>query len=223
MARPRRSDRRDSNDDNELNNPRSRPKEPASIHDVIKQRDNARGDVWLLQQEKVQWQQQLQTSQCTANEWEGRATQNHQLYLGEQQRYQEVLCLYNEEQVKAIELFAKYEEADAQRSQYLTLYSEAQQQLKYEKRSKAGIKGWETRRKLENERLNQQISDMVILLRESLQRKEESINYLYLIGDRMDRIQRLMDSAEQESNHDRVGLLEKLMHVWLAVQKILAE
>jgi hypothetical protein len=187
------------------------------------ERDEAKQQIQETATQLVHVCQELQTSQFKVNEWEEHATQNHQLYLGEQQRYQQVLCLYNEEQVKAIELFAKYEEADTQRSQYLALYNKAQQQLKYEKRSKAGIKSWETRRKLENERLNQQISDMVILLRESLQRKEESINYLYLMGDRMDRIQRLMGSAEQESSHDRVGLLEKLMHVWLAVQKILAE
>jgi hypothetical protein len=101
--------------------------------------------------------------------------------------------------------------------------NELQSELKSERRSKASIKGWERRRKTENERLNQQIGDMVILLRDSLAQQEDSINYLYLIGDRLDRIQQLMDSAEQETDRDPVHLLETLMRVWLTVQKILAE
>lgn len=217
-----RADRQDSNRDNERNNPRPQQKEPITYAEMKQQRDNARADKYLLQQEKVQLQEQLQTSQVAVDKWKEYKIQQ-KLFLGEQQKYQQTLFLYNEEKAKAIELFAKYEEADAQRAQYLTLYNEAQTQLKSEKSSKASIKGWETRRKRENERLKQQIGDMVILLRESLERKEESINHLYLIGDRMDRIQFLMASAELESNQNPVGDLEKLMRVWLLVQKILAE
>jgi hypothetical protein len=223
MPGMRRADRQDSNSDNERNNPPAQKKEPLSYHELKQQRDNARADRCLLQQEKIQLRQQLRTSQLAANEFKEDATQNYQLYLGEQQKYQQTLSLYSEEKARANELLAKYEEVNAQRVQYLTLCNEVKTQLKFEKSSKASIKGWETRRKLENERLKQQIGDMVLLLRESLERKEESINYLYLIGDRMDRIQRVMDSAELESNQDPVKLLEKLMRVWLLVQKILAE
>ncbi|MGB8701133.1 MAG: hypothetical protein WCD18_17105 [Thermosynechococcaceae cyanobacterium] len=223
MSGMRRADRQNSNNDNERNNPHARKLEPLLYHELKQQRDNARADKYLLKQEKEQLQQQLQTSQDKVDEWEERTTQNYQLYLDEQQKYKHTLCLYNEENARAIELLAKYEEVEAQRVQYLTLYNTAQTQLKFEKSSKASIKGWETRRKNENERLKQQISDMVVLLRESIERKEESINYLYLMGDRMNRIQHLMDSAELESNQDPVGLLEKLMRIWLLVQKILAE
>jgi hypothetical protein len=202
MPGMRRADRRSSNDDNELNNPRSRMPEPLSYHELKQQRDNARAD-------RQQLQQQLQTTQLSIIEWEGRAQENYQLYL--------------DEQTRAIELQFKYEEADTQRMKYLALYNETQELLKYERRSKAGIKGWGTRRKQENERLKQQISDMVVLLRESLERQQDSTNYLYLVGDRLDRIQRLMDFAEQESSQDPAKLLEKLMRVWLLVQKILAE
>jgi hypothetical protein len=223
MPGMRRADRRDSNGDNERNNPRPRQQEPLLYNELKQQRDNARADRYLLQQEKDQLQQQIQASQLTVVEWEERIAQGHQLYLGEQQKYQQALFLYSEEKAKSEKLLAKYEEVDAQRIQYLTLYNEIQTQLKSEKNSKASIKGWETRRKRENERLKQQIRDMVLLLRESLERKEESINHLYLIGDRLDRIQSLMASAELESNQDPVGHLEKLMRVWLLVQKILAE
>lgn len=195
MSGMRRGDRRDSNIDNELKNPRSQQQEPLSYHELKQQRDNARGDRYLLQQENVKLQQELQ----------------------------QTLCLYNEEKERAVELLSKYKETDAKHVRYLTLYNEAQTQLKFEKSSKASIKGWETRRKLENERLKQQISDMVVLLRESLERQEENINHLYLMGERMDKIQRLMTSAELELSQNPVLLLEKLMRVWLLVQKILTE
>jgi hypothetical protein len=217
-----RADRRDSNSDNERNNPRPQQIETITYAELKQKLALTKAEKDVLQREKVQLQQQLQTSQLTVDEWKEYEIQQ-QLFLSEQQKYQQTLFLYNEEKAKAVELFAKYEEVDAQRVQYLTLYNEAQAQLKSEKSSKASIKGWETRRKRENERLKQQIRDMVLLLRESLERKEESINHLYLIGDRMDRIQYLMASAELESNQDPVGHLEKLMRVWLLVQKILAE
>jgi len=49
--------------------------------------------------------------------------------------------------LRAAELLSKYEEANVQCTHYLNLYNETQEQLKYERRSKASIKGWETRRK----------------------------------------------------------------------------
>ncbi len=223
MPGMRRADRRDSNSDNERNNPRSRQPEPPSYLELKQQRDNARGDKFLLQQEKAQLQQQLQTSQLAVDEWEQRATQNNQLYLSEQQRYQQTLCLYNEEKAKTVELIAKYQEADARRTQYLTLYNEAQELLKRERRSKAVIKGWETRRKIENERLKQEIAEMVVLLRESLASKDEAVNNLYALAERMDRIQQLVDSVEVESTGNPVGLLQKLKRIWLAIKDILSE
>jgi len=171
----------------------------------------------------VHVQQELQTFQVEAYEWKERATQNHQLYFEEQQRYQQTLCLYNEEKARATELLTKYEEADVQRAQYLTLYNEAQSQLKYERRSKAGIRSWETRRKRENERLKQEIGEMAVLLRDSLARKDEAINNLYFLAERMDRIQQLVDLVEEESTSTPVGMLQKFKYIWLAIKEILTE
>jgi hypothetical protein len=167
--------------------------------------------------------QEIETYQLKVNEWEERATQNHQLYLDEQQKYQQTLCLYKEEKERSTEWLAKYEQADAQRQQYLTLYNEAKEELKYERRSKASIKGWETRRKRENERLKREIGEMTILLRDSLERKDEAVNNLYILAERMDRIQQLVDSVEEESTNTPVGLLQKFKRIWLAIKEILVE
>jgi hypothetical protein len=233
----RRADRRSPNDDNAINNPRSPKKEPASerelrglVNTIRAQRDEARSErdeakqqVQETATQLVHVRQELQISHFKVNEWEEHATQNHQLYLGEQQRYQKTLCLYNEEKTRAVGLLAKYEETDAQRAKYLTLYNEAQEQLKYERHSKAGIKGWETRRKFENERLKQEIAEMIVLLRESLVSKDEAVNSLYAVAERMDRIQQLVDSVEEEAAGTPIGLLQKLRRIWLAIKDILAE
>lgn len=134
-----------------------------------------------------------------------------------------MLCLYDEEKARAAELLAKYEEADAQRAQYLTLYNEVQEQLKYERSSKAGIKGWETRRKRENERLKREIGEMVVLLQESMARKDEAVNNLYALAERMDKIQRLVDSVDGDETSTPVGILQKFRRIWLAIKEILAE
>lgn len=233
MSGMRRGDRQDSNHDNAVKYPRSRKEEPVSPHELKQLLMTARSqrDEWQQRAKEnqeaaaqlVHVQQELQTSQFEVHEWKGYATQNHQLYFDEQQRYQQTLCLYNEEKVRATELLAKYDEADVQRTQYLTLYNEAQAQLKYERRSKAGIKSWETRRKHENERLKQEVAKMTVLLRESLARKDDSVNNLYILAERMDRIQQLVDSVEEESTSTPVGLLQKLRHIWLAIQDILSE
>jgi hypothetical protein len=265
MPGMRRADRRNSNDDNALNNPRARTEESTSPRELKQllmtarsQRDEAqtaRDQARQLQQETatqlVHIQKEFQTSQFKIQEWEERATQNHQLFLGEQQKYQQTLCLYNQEQAKATELFAKFGEAETQRVKYLTLYNEeqaratelfvkfeeaetqrvkyltlcneAQEQLKFERRSKAGIKVWETRRKLENDRLKQEIAEMVILLRESLASKDEAVSSLYTVAERMDRIQQLVDSVEEDSTNTPGGLLQKLRRIWLAIKDILAE
>jgi len=229
----KRADRRDSNRDHALNYPRSRQEEPVSPHELKQLLATARTqrDEWKQQAcenqqataQLVQVQQTLQSVQVEVRSWQERSAQNHQLYLEEQQRYQQALCLYNEEQAKAAQLLTQYKEAEAQRDQYLTLYNEAQAQLKYERRSKAGIKGWETRRKAENERLKREIADMVVLLRESLTRKDEAVNHLYVLAERMDRIQQLVDSVEEAPVGTPMGLLKKLQRVWFAVKEILAE
>lgn len=230
-------DRRGSNYLNEVNNPRPKQKEPIRYDELRQQRDNARADRYLLQQETAQLRQEkeaissnltqihqeLQSSQLQVYEWEERATQNHRLFLDEQQKYEQTFSLYNAEKTRAIELLAKYEEADVQRNQYLTLYNETQELLKFERRSKAGIKGWETRRKAENERLKQEIGEMVVLLRESLVRKDEAVNNLYILAERMDKIQQLVDSAEDEVPSTPVSLLLKFRRIWLAIREILAE
>jgi len=233
----RRADRQDSNDDNARNHPRSRREEPSSPHELRQslvnarsQRDEVRAELDKEQRclqetdaQLVRVQQEFQTSQSEVYAWKERTTQNHQLYLGEQQKYQQTLCLYDEEKARATELLAKYEAADAHRALYLTLYNETQAQLKYERRSKAGIKGWQTRRQLENERLKQEIGEMTFLLRESLTRKDEAVNSLYSLAERMDRIQQLVDSVEEESTGTPIGLLQKLRRIWLSIKDILTE
>ncbi len=161
------------------------------------------------------------------NEWRERTTQNHKLYIEEQKeeqkKYQQTLCLYDEEKIRATDLLAKYETAEAQRTQYLILYNETQAQLKYERRSKAGVKGWQTRRQLENDRLKKEIGEMTVLLRESLTRKDEAVNSLYSLAERMDRIQQLVDSVEEESTGTPINLLQKLRRIWLTIKDILTE
>jgi hypothetical protein len=168
-------------------------------------------------------QQEFQTSQFEIDKWKERTAQNYQLYLGEQQNYQQTLYLYDQEKTKSTELLTKYNEADAKRVQYLTLYNETQVQLKYERRSKAGIKGWETRRKRENQQLKQEIGEMTVLLHESLTRKDEAVDSLYLLAGRMDRIQQLVDSVEVESTNSPVGLIQKLRLIWISIKDILTE
>jgi hypothetical protein len=116
-------------------------------------------------------QQEFQTSQSEVDTWKERTTQNHQLYLTEQQKYQQTLCLYNETQ---------------------------SQLLKYERESKAGIERWETQLKLENQKLKQEIGEMTILLSQSLQRKDEAVNTLYALAKDMEQNQQLVDSLRSQ-------------------------
>jgi hypothetical protein len=268
----RRADRQTSSDDNARNQPISRQREPVSYHELKQFLMNARSERDELKRENqeaaaqlVRIQQESETYQLKATDWEESAAQNHLLYFkeqqkhqqifclyneekaratewlakyeeanahrkqylslynDEQQKYQQTLCLYNEEKARATEWLAKYEEANAQREQYLTLYNDAKEQLKYERRSKASIKGWETRRKRDNERLKWEIGEMTLLLRESLARKDEAVNNLYVVAERMDRIQQLVDSVEEESANTPISLLQKLKHIWLAIKEILGE
>ncbi len=302
-----RNDRQTPNDDNARNNPGSRREEQISYHELKQQRDNARADRFLLQQENDQLQQnliiidarisqtlaelnssrdkayeweataikngqlyvgeqkknqrllllcdeeqqraallssqlssqqqdfqgsnaqvlqisqKLEYSQIEISEWRDRAMQYQQLYLGEQEKYEQTTCSYEEEKKRATELIAKYEEADSQRIKYFTLYGETQAQLKKERKSKAGIRSWETRRKHENQRLKEEIAEMTVLLRDSLARKGEAVENLYALADRMDQMQKLVDVEEEESTVHQTGLRQKLKRIWMTIQDILAE
>jgi hypothetical protein len=229
----RRSDRRDSNDDNAINNPRSRQKEPVSPHELkqLLMTVRAQRDEWQQKAQEneaattqlVHVQQEIQTYQVKLTQLEELASQNYQLYVSEQQNYQQTLCLYNEEQARNIELLSKYEQANSELERYLTLYNEAKAELKYERRSKASIKAWETRRKAENERLKREIADMVVLLRESMSSKDEAVNNLYVVAERLERIQSLVDSVEEETTNSPIGLVQKFKRIWLAIKEILSE
>ncbi|MBD1845929.1 hypothetical protein H6F89_21455 [Cyanobacteria bacterium FACHB-63] len=145
------------------------------------------------------------------------------LYQEAKTQFESYLTLYKSEKTKNDQLSIQFEEVQAERDRYLTLYNESQNELKFERRSKAGIKGWETRRKRENERLKQEIGEMTVLLRDSLERKDEAIDSLYVVAERMDRIQRLVDSVDEDSTTNPVGMIQKLQRIWQAVKEILAE
>jgi chromosome segregation ATPase len=246
----RRADRKDSNDDNSANHLRSRQKEPASMHELRQFLMNARAerDKWQQQakkneeaaSERDEWQQRAkeyqeaasqlvlvqqenETYQVQLTEFKERAEQNYHLYADEQQNHQHTLHLYNEEKARATELLTKYETVNSEREMYLTLYNQAKAELKYERRSKASIKGWETRRKAENERLKREIAEMVVLLHKSLASKDEAVNNLYIVAERMDRIQSLVDSVEDETTSNPMGLVQKFRRIWLAIKEILSE
>lgn len=220
----RRADRGNDSDDNFVNNPRSRQVEPISTHE-------SKQLILTLRAQKDELQQKVKAT-------EHRVEHTHHLYLEEQQRYQTTLTLYQEvqtqaqsylalydqEKAKSSELLVQFEAVQAERDQYITLYNEAQDQLKFERRSKAGIKGWETRRKRENERLKQEIGEMTVLLRDSLARKDAAISNLEELATRMDRIQHLVDSVEDDSTaNNPIGLLQKFRRIWQAIQDILTE
>ncbi|MEH1934178.1 MAG: hypothetical protein V7L14_10700 [Nostoc sp.] len=196
----------------------------------LDEQENHQKTLYLYNEEKAKisqivhvHQREIQTYQLEANELKEQVTQNYQFYIDEQQNYQQTLCLYNEEKARATELLTKYEAVNSEREMYLTLYNEAKAELKYERRSKAGIKGWETRRKAENERLKREIAQMVVLLRESLTSKDEAVNSLYVVAERMDRIQSLVDSVEEETTNNPMGLVQKFKRIWLAIKDILSE
>ena len=244
MTGMRRGDRRDANDDNARRNIHIPQHEPTSMEELRQRLLEARAERIRTETERdqikseleeknnslvekstelVHVQQAFQAAQLEVATWQEKTNQNHQLYLTEQQNHQQTLTLYDQERAKVNEWAAKYAEVEAQSNNYLALYNEAQIQLKYEKRSKAGIKGWETRRKQVNQRLKQEIGEITILLRESLSQKDEALENLYLFADRMDKIQKLVDSVEGESSDNPIGLLQKLKRIWLSIKDILAE
>ena len=219
----RRSDRRDDSYDNSIHHPQSRQTEQLSYHE-LKQR-------WLVvRNERDTLQQTVQANQQKAEEFQSLylTTQAQYettltLYHDAQNQAQSYLTLYNQEQARRHELAIQYEAAQAERQHYLTLYQQAQDDLKFERRSKAGIKSWETRRKRENERLKQEIAAMTVMLRDSMNREEGAIENLEAIAQRMDKIQSLIDSVDEETTNNPVGLLQKFQRIWQAVKEILAE
>lgn len=156
-------------------------------------------------------------------EADAQAQSNFTLYQEAQTQFQSYLTLYQTEKARGDELVVQCEQIQAQRDRYLALYNESQEELKFERRSKAGIKGWETRRKKENQRLKQEIAEMTVLLKDSLDRKEEAIENLYVVAERMDRIQQLVNSVDEDSSTNPAGMLQKLQRIWQAVKEILAE
>jgi ATP-dependent Lon protease len=219
-----RADRRTQNDDNARNHPVARQVEPMTSKEQQQSLATIRAQRNEAQDALKQSQVAMEGLQLAVQDWTDRAQQNHQLFVDEQQRYQHTLVLYDQEKNRANQLLIQYETADAERAKYLALYTETDAALKFERRSKAGIKGWETRRKKENERLKQEIGDMALLLQESLARKDEAVDSLYAVAERMDRIQKLVNSVEDggEANNP-VGLMQKFQRIWLTIREILAE
>lgn len=180
--------------------------------------------LYLEEQKKSLEEQQRYRSTLTLYQEAKQQYESTQvLYQEAQDKAQSYLVLYDEAKARNSELFAQYETVQTERDQYLVLYNEAQGQLKFERRSKASIKGWETRRKRENELLKREIAEMTLLLRDSLERKEAAIDQLEELASRMDRIQTLVDSVGEETSTNPVGLLQKFKRIWQAIQDILAE
>jgi chromosome segregation ATPase len=237
MTGMRNNDRRTPSDRNEIDHPRSNRTEPTPRHELehrilhllsdknemkekLKDKDK---EIAETSSQLVIFKEKSQTFELRINLLDNRVRETEQLFSEEQQKYEQVTHLYQTEQARAQEFLAKYEEADAERSKYLLLYQDVQGQLIHERRSKAGIKGWETRRKKENERLKKEIGEMTVLLRDSLARKDAAINNLYILAERMDRIQDLMDSVEEESDGNFFTFPQKLKRIWSAIKDILSE
>ena len=212
----RRADRRNLIDDDNVNNPRSRKKEPIPRHDLMVQLQTVRS-------QKNEINEKLKSTQKAFEEEKEKSEANNQLLLHEKAKYKDLLLNYDNAKETIITLEAKYQEADTLRQKYVTLYSEAKDDLRFERRSKASIKGWQTRRKKENERLKQEIGQMVLVIQESLQKKDQAINNLYILAERMERIQDLVDSVEEEQNSSPIALFDKLKRIWSAIRIILAE
>lgn len=233
----RRADRRDDSYDNALHHPAARQPEQLSYHEVRTRWLTTRTERDELRQRSEALEQQAQQSQTLYLAEQQKYQSALTLYQEEQQRYQSTLTLYqeahtqaqsyltlyNQEQTRALDLTAKYQQAETERQHYLTLYNQALDDLKFERRSKAGIKGWETRRKRENDRLKQEIGEMTVLLRNSMNREEDALTNLDAIATRMDRIQSLINSVDEDPGENAIGFLQKLQRIWQAVKEILAE
>lgn len=251
MPGMRRGDRRDSSYDNSVQYPTSRSPEPLSAHESKQLLMTLRAQKQELEQKVQQTEQQAeQTHQLYLKEQEQYQTTltlyqdektNHQStltrYQDVQQKYQSTmtlyqeaqtqmtsyLALYDQEKARSQELVIQLETVQSERDQYLTLYNEAQTQLTFERRSKAGIKGWETRRKRENERLKQEIGEMTALLHDSLSREDTAIGNMEDLANRMDRIQSLVNSVQDGADDTPIGVVQKFKRIWQAIQEIIAE
>ncbi|NJK59847.1 MAG: hypothetical protein HC918_05790 [Oscillatoriales cyanobacterium SM2_1_8] len=147
----------------------------------------------------------------------------------ERQRAWNALCVVQAVQEDRQLLTWQYQQAIEGQQQFRTLYQQSQQELgtlrdelKFERRSKASIKGWETRRKAENDKLKREIADMARVLQQSMAREGEATATLRALAGRMDRIQSLVDGLDSEATSPK-NLLEKFQKIWQAVQEILRE
>jgi hypothetical protein len=171
----------------------------------------------------VQAHKNIETYQAEINKLKESVDYSHQSYLVEQQKYQQTLSLYNEEKAKNTQLLVKYKAISSERDNYIILYNETKAEIKFERHSKASIRGWETSRKAENKMLKKEISDVLLLLKESLTSKDETINNLYIIAERMDRIQSLVDLVYEETTTNPTGMVQKFQRIWLAIKEILSQ
>ncbi|MGQ9865231.1 MAG: hypothetical protein ACUVSQ_02950 [Pseudanabaenaceae cyanobacterium] len=172
----------------------------------------------------------LQQTQGEAQAWETVVWQDLERQVQqERQRAWNAQCVMQALQEDQ-QLWAwQYQQAVAGQRQFQTLYQQSQEELyrvrdelKFERRSKASIKGWETRRKAENERLKKEIADTIKVLQQSMEREEEATLTLRTIAGRMDRIQTLVSGLDTETASPK-NLLEKFWKIWQAIQEILRE
>ncbi len=61
------------------------------------------------------------------------------------------------------------------------------------------------------------------MLRDSMNREEGALTNLDAIATRMDRIQSLINSVDEEPADNPLGLLQKFKRIWQTVKDILAE
>jgi hypothetical protein len=223
MPGMRRADRRNSSDDHSIQHPHTERTEPTSTKELRQLLSNVRSQRDEAKDQIVAKEQQLEESQRAYQEQQEKLQSAIVLYRETQEQASSYLALYTEEKARSSDLEVQYNEAYQESQNYLVLYKQIEQELKIERRSKAGIKGWETRRKRENERLKQEIGEMAIVLRESLTKKDQAIQSLEDVAARMDRIQSLVDSVDGEGANNPVGMLQKFQRIWAAVREILVE
>jgi chromosome segregation ATPase len=223
MAAMRRSDRRTQEDDYAQQHPVSKTAEPLSFKE-LQQRYQT------LKSRSTEIQGQLQQTQAETQAWETVVWHDlEQQVRRERQRAWNALCVVQAVREEQQLLTWQYQQAIEGQQQFQTLYQQSQQELyrvrdelKFERRSKASIKGWETRRKAENDRLKREIADMVQVLQQSMVREDEAKATLQAIAGRMDRIQNLVNGLDAEATSPK-NLLEKFQKIWQAIQEILRE
>ncbi len=223
MAAMRRSDRRTPGDDYAQQYPVSKTAEPLSFKE-LQQRYQT------LRSRSDELQGQLRQAQAETQVWETVVWPDlTQQVQRERQRAWNALCVAQAAQEDQRLLIWQYQQAIEGQQQFRTLYQESQQELsrvrdelKFERRSKASIKGWETRRKAENDRLKREIADMARVLQQSMVREGEATATLRSLASRMDRIQSLVDGLDAEATSPK-NLLEKFQRIWQAIREILRE